>query len=251
MAIAIVVAGIFGCLIGSFLNVVIYRVPRKESIVSPGSRCPGCGADVRWYDNVPVVSWLVLRGRCRDCAEPISWRYPAVELLTGALFALAVVVHGVGPQLALDLPFIAMLVAIAMIDLDHRIVPNAIVYPGIVYGIVATGVISVGALPESLIAGLGAYLFLLLAALARPGGMGMGDVKLAGMMGVFLGLAVLPALLAAFLFGSVVGLGIMAARGVAARKQAVPFGPFLALGALVGLFAGQNLIALYAAAFIH
>lgn len=251
MALAIVAAGIFGCLIGSFLNVVIYRVPKKESIVSPGSRCPGCGADVRWFDNVPVISWLVLRGRCRDCGEPISWRYPAVELLTGALFALAVAVHGVTPQLALDLPFIAMLVAISLIDLDHRIVPNAIVYPGIVYGIAVTGVISVGALPESLIAGLGAYGFLLLAALARPGGMGMGDVKLAGMMGVFLGLAILPALLAAFLFGSVIGLGIMAVRGVGARKQAVPFGPFLALGALIGLFTGQELIALYAAAFLH
>ena len=187
-----------GLVIGSFLNVVAYRLPRGESIVKPRSRCTSCGTEVRALDNIPLVSWLVLRGRCRHCRAQISARYPVVELVTGVVFAL----------------------------------------------------VRTGKLPELLIAGAAAFTLLLLAALAYPGGMGMGDVKLAGVMGLCLGLAVAPALLIAFFAGSVVGLGIMLRHGAGARKKAVPFGPFLALGGLVALVAGNELVHLYAHAFL-
>lgn len=250
MAALLVLAAVLGAAIGSFLNVVIHRLPAGESVISPGSRCPGCGHGVRSRDNVPIVSWLLLRGRCRDCGEPISARYPLVEALTGALFVGVVLRGGLTPQLALDLPFVAVLVAIAFIDLDHRIVPNRLVYPTIVWGVVLTALLLPGELPERLIAGAAAFAFLLTVALIYPRGMGMGDVKLAGAMGVYLGLAVVPALLAAFFVGSVVGIGLIARHGSAARKQAVPFAPFLAIGAVIGLLAGQELIALYANAFL-
>ena len=235
---------------GSFLNVVIHRLPRGESLVSPGSRCPACGSAIAPYDNVPVVSWLVLRGRCRRCGEPIPARYPLVELLTAATFAAVTIVRGVEEELIVTLPFAAVLIAVGGIDLEHRIVPNRIVVPAAVYALASSAILRPHELPELLIAGAAAFAFLLVAALAYPAGMGMGDVKLAGVIGLFLGLSVVPALVVAFAAGSVVGIAIMARQGLRARKSGVPFGPFLALGGLVGLLAGPELIDLYADNFL-
>ena len=247
----IVVAGLFGGLVGSFLNVVAYRVPRGESIVSPGSRCPGCGSPVKPYDNLPVLSWLLLRGRCRNCGTAISPRYPLVELLTALVFAAVVAVRGFDQDLVLELPFVATLIALAAIDFDHRLLPNKIVYPLAAYGVIATLLVDRDDLVENLIAGAGAFLFLLAAVLAYPRGMGMGDVKLGGAMGLFLGLSVIPALLVAFLSGSVLGLAIIAREGAAGRKKAVPFGVFLALGGIVGVLAGPELVDLYETNFLE
>ncbi|MEJ7894747.1 MAG: prepilin peptidase [Solirubrobacteraceae bacterium] len=245
MVAAVALIAVLGAVIGSFLNVVIHRVPRGESIVSPGSRCPACGTSVRALDNVPVVSWLLLRGRCRHCAEPISARYPLVEALTAAAFAGAALARGVDETLAIELPFLAILVAVAFIDLDHRIIPNAIVSPAAVYAVAITAVVATGELPAALIAGGAAFTGLLLAALAQPAGMGMGDVKLAGVMGLFLGAAVVPALFVAFLSGTVAGLVRIAREGADARKTGIPFGPFLALGGLAGVLAGPELVDFY------
>jgi leader peptidase (prepilin peptidase) / N-methyltransferase len=246
----VVVTGLFGAVIGSFLNVVAHRVPLGESIVSPGSRCPECGAPVKAYDNVPVVSWLVLRGRCRNCGAPISPRYPLVELATALAWAGVVAARGFDDNLVLELPFVAALIALAAIDFDHKLLPNKIVYPLAVYGVIATLLVDRGDLVENLIAGAGAFAFLLAAVIAYPRGMGMGDVKLAGAMGLYLGASVIPALLVAFLSGSVVGIVILAREGAAGRKKAVPFGIFLALGGIVGVLAGPELIDVYETNFL-
>jgi leader peptidase (prepilin peptidase)/N-methyltransferase len=249
-AIASVYAALLGACVGSFLNVVIWRVPRGESIASPPSHCPNCGARIKARDNIPIVSWLLLRGRCRSCGEPISVRYPLVEGLVAVLFAAITAVNGVEWDLAWQLPLAAVLVAVAAIDLDHQIIPNKIVYPAAVWGLVTALLIRPGDTPELLAWGAGAFAFLLLAALARPGGMGMGDVKLAGVMGLYLGSSVLPALLIAFLVGSLYGAVLMVRHGAGARKRGVPFGPFLALGGLIALLVGPDLIGVYKDAFL-
>ena len=235
----------FGLVIGSFLNVVAYRLPRGESLVAPASHCPGCNTPIRPWDNVPLFSWIFLRGRCRSCSERISPRYPLVELTTAVLFAGLALSYGLNDDLIALLPFAAMLIAVADIDLEHRIVPNRILLPMAVYGVAASAVVRTDMLPELLIAGAAAFTFLLLAALIHPAGMGMGDVKLAGVMGLYLGAAIAPALLIAFLSGSIVGVAILVRHGARGRKQAVPFAPFLALGAVVALFAGHQLVHLY------
>jgi leader peptidase (prepilin peptidase) / N-methyltransferase len=229
---------------------VIHRLPRGESLVHPRSRCPSCETQIAGYDNVPIVSWLVLRGRCRHCGAPISPRYPAVELITAAAFAAVVLVRGFDDDLILELPFVAALIALAGIDLDHKLLPNKIVYPLAAWGVVAVLIADRGDFAEHLIAGAGAFLFLFVAVLAYPRGMGMGDVKLAGAMGLYLGTAVIPALLAAFLTGSAVGVAIIAREGASARKKAVPFGIFLALGGIVGVLAGSELIDVYETNFL-
>jgi leader peptidase (prepilin peptidase)/N-methyltransferase len=240
----------FGAAIGSFLNVVIHRLPRSQSLAHPRSRCPGCGVEIRPRDNVPVLSWLALRGRCRGCGEAISLRYPAVELVTALAFVAVVAANGLSPRLWALLPFTAMLVAVAFIDLEHRIVPNRILLPMAVWAL-ATGVLfRLGELPSLLIAGAAAFTFLLVAALAYPAGMGMGDVKLAGVMGLYLGASVAPALFVAFVAGSLIGIAIVARLGAAGRKQRVPFAPFLALGGLVGVLAGSELVELYTSHFL-
>jgi leader peptidase (prepilin peptidase)/N-methyltransferase len=249
-ALEILAGGLFGAIIGSFLNVVAHRVPRGESLVSPGSHCPGCGAELKPYDNIPLVSWLLLRGRCRNCGMRISPRYPLVELATAIAFAAVVAVRGFDNDLVLELPFVAALIALAAIDFDHKLLPNKIVYPLAAYGVIATLLVDQGDLVENLIAGAGAFLFLLVAVIAYPRGMGMGDVKLAGAMGLYLGLSVIPALLVAFLSGSLVGIVIIAREGAAGRKKAVPFGVFLALGGIVGVLAGPELIDLYETNFL-
>jgi leader peptidase (prepilin peptidase) / N-methyltransferase len=246
----VVLAGVFGAVVGSFLNVVIHRLPLGESLVHPRSRCPSCGTQIAGYDNIPIVSWLVLRGRCRHCQAPISPRYPAVELLTAVAFAAVVLVGGLDDDLVLELPFVAALIALAGIDYDHKLLPNRIVYPLAVWGLVATVLVDRDDLVEHLVAGAGAFLFLFLAVLAYPRGMGMGDVKLAGAMGLYLGVSVIPALLIAFLSGSIVGIVILAREGAAARKKAVPFGIFLALGGIVAVLVGPELVDLYEENFL-
>ena len=251
MGAEIAVVALLGALIGSFLNVVIYRLPLGESLVTPGSHCPACDAPVRAFDNVPVVSWLLLRGRCRRCGAPISPRYPIVELLTAACFGAVVAARGFDNDLWLELPFVACLIALAGIDLDHQLLPNKIVYPMAAYGLVAAALVDIGDFPEHLIAGSAAFAFLLIAVLAYPSGMGMGDVKLGGTMGLYLGVSVVPALLVAFLTGTLFGLVVIAREGAQARKKAVPFGIFLAIGGLVGVLVGPDLIDFYESTFLN
>ena len=246
----IAITGALGALVGSFLNVVIHRLPLRQSLVRPASRCPACEAAIAPYDNVPVLSWLLLRGRCRRCGRRISPRYPAVELLTAAAFAAVTAVRGFDEGLLLELPFVAVLIAVAGIDLEHRIVPNRIVVPAAIWAVAVAALALTSELPELLIAGAVAFTLLLLAALAYPAGMGMGDVKLAGVMGLYLGTAVAPALLAAFAAGAVVGIAMLAREGAGARKKGVPFAPFLALGGLVGVLVGPDLVDLYSERFL-
>lgn len=239
-------AGVMGIMIGSFLNVVIARLPEGGSLVKPASHCPKCETPIKPYDNIPVVSWLLLRGRCRACGEPISARYPLVELATALLFVTVVLVKGADRDAWLGLVLVTLLVPVALIDLDHRIIPNRIVVPGAIAAVAIVAATDSDALVQHLIAGAAAFLFLFLAVLAYPRGMGMGDVKLGGMLGLYLGSAVAPALLASFLSGSIVGGVIIARKGAAeGRKTAVPFGPFLALGALLGLFVGPDIVDWY------
>jgi leader peptidase (prepilin peptidase) / N-methyltransferase len=246
----VAIAAVAGLVAGSFFNVVIARIPRHESLLRPGSRCPHCGHPVRPYDNVPVVSWLILRGRCRDCGEPISARYPLIELVSAALFAAVVIDTGANEHVWLGLALVSVLVPVAFIDLDHRIIPNAIVLPGAVAAIAIVAATEPSRLAEHLIAGAAAAGFLLLAVLAYPRGMGMGDVKLAGVLGLYLGRSVGPAMLVALLSGTIVGVVIIARKGAAeGRKTAVPFGPFLALGGLVGLFFGSDIVDWYLDSF--
>ena len=246
VAFAAGLAALAGAMLGSFLNVVIWRLPRGESIVSPGSKCPECSVPVKPWDNVPVLSWVLLRGRCRACRHPISARYPFVEALTALLLALVPIALGVDTGVWLGFAFVLLLVPIAFIDLDHRIIPNTLTLLGTAAALVLVAALDADDLAEHLVAGLAAFLFLFAAALAYPSGMGMGDVKLAGVMGLFLGRAVGPAMLVALLSGTLVGVAIMAVKGTrAGRKTAVPFGPFLAFGSLVGLYAGDAIVDWY------
>jgi leader peptidase (prepilin peptidase)/N-methyltransferase len=249
---AITFAGVLGAIFGSFLNVVIHRLPRHESVVSPASHCPGCDTPVRPYDNIPILSWLLLRGHCRGCGEPISPRYPLVEAGTAALCVGAVIAHDSVSSIALSIALILIVVPAAVIDLEHRIIPNKITALGAVLALVLGTALDPSGEPTCLIAGAAAAGFLLVAALAYPGGMGMGDVKLAGVMGLFLGSAVASAILIALLSGVTVGAVVVARKGTAAgRKTAIPFGPFLAFGALVAVFVGQDIVQLYVNNFLH
>jgi leader peptidase (prepilin peptidase) / N-methyltransferase len=244
--------GVMGAVFGSFLNVVAYRMPRRESLVAPASHCTSCGSHVRAYDNVPIISWLVLRGHCRQCSAHISARYPLVEAATGVLCVGALLAHSSAVGIVLGVALVLVLVPAALIDLEHRIIPNKITALGALVAVVAGTVLDPGGEPSRLIAGAAAGGFLLLAALAYPRGMGMGDVKLAGVMGLFLGSAVAPAMLVAMLAGVVVGAAIIARKGTReGRKTAVPFGPFLALGGLVGLFAGSAIVHAYVHHFLR
>lgn len=249
---AITFAGVLGAIVGSFLNVVAYRLPRHESLIAPPSHCPKCDTPVRPYDNIPVLSWLFLRGHCRTCGDSISVRYPLVEALTGALCVGAVLTHHTAAGIALGVVLILLLVPAALIDLEHRIIPNKITALGAVLALGIGLALDPSGEPERLIAGAGAGGFLLLAALAYPGGMGMGDVKLAAVMGLFLGKAVAPAILIALLTGVLIGVVVIARKGTQdGRKTAIPFGPFLALGGLVAVFAGNSIVDLYVNNFLH
>jgi leader peptidase (prepilin peptidase) / N-methyltransferase len=251
VAVGAMLAGVLGAVIGSFLNVVAHRLPREESVVRPRSRCPGCETPIRPWDNVPVLSWLLLRGRCRDCDEPISPRYPLVEAGTALLCAAVVLADGLEPEALVGIAFVLLLVPITLIDLDVRLIPNKLTAPGAVLAVALVALTQPAALPEHLIAGAAAGGFLLVAAVVYPAGMGMGDVKLAAVMGLFLVRAVAPAMFVALIAGTLAGAALMA-RGTAAdgRKTAIPFGPYLALGGIVGLFAGDAIVDWYLNTFL-
>jgi leader peptidase (prepilin peptidase) / N-methyltransferase len=250
MAAAATFAFLGGLLAGSFTTVVGHRVPRGESIVGPRSRCPACGVQIAAYDNVPVFSWLLLRGRARCCGGAISAGYPLTELALGLVYAATVLVLWDDPgEVALGLVFVTALAAVTLTDLERRIIPNKVLLVAAVLGAAIVAVADPGSLPERAIAAVAAGGLLFLAALAYPRGMGLGDVKLAAVMGLFLGRDVAPAILVALLAGSAFGLAMIGRHGLAARKQAIPFGPFLALGGVVGLLAGDQLIDWYLGTF--
>jgi leader peptidase (prepilin peptidase)/N-methyltransferase len=232
-----------GLAVGSFLNVVAARVPLRRSIASPGSACMACETAIAWYDNVPVFSWLLLRGRCRNCNASISWRYPAVELATAVLAAACFWRFGVSWDAAIAAFFCAVLVVLSSIDIERRIVPNRIVLPAAAIVLVAQTVVHPSV--EWLAAGLGASLFLFLAALAYPRGMGMGDVKLALLLGFALGRTVPVAMFAGALAALLPTVVLFARHGSVARKMAIPFAPFLAIGSILALFVGQPLLHAY------
>jgi leader peptidase (prepilin peptidase) / N-methyltransferase len=236
-----------GCLVGSFVTVLAHRIPRGEGFVTGRSRCPSCGAQIGARDNVPVLSWLWLRGRCRNCGEPISVRYPLAEAGLGALWAATYLILGDDDvaELVLGLVLCALLVTITLTDLELRVIPNALVLAGAVTAIVVVAATDANELPDRLIAAAIAGGVLFLVVLAYPRGMGMGDAKLVAMMGLYLGRAIAPAVLVGFLVGAVVGVAMIARRGAEARKQAIPFGPFLALGGVVGLWFGDEMVDWY------
>ena len=243
------VAAVLGLCVGSFLNVVIARLPAGRSIVTPPSACPGCASPIAWYDNVPVLSFLLLRARCRQCRVAISWRYPLVELATAGLFALAAARTGFDARLLPALVLCAALVAITGIDLDHQIIPDAITLPGVAFGFAASLLVGQPHWLESLIGILlGGGLFFVIIVVSR-GGMGGGDMKLGAMLGAFLGWRMtLVAIMIAVLIGGVVAIGLLA-TGRRGRKQPVPFGPFLAIGGLTALFWGESLLRWYLGVF--
>jgi leader peptidase (prepilin peptidase)/N-methyltransferase len=245
----LVVFVLFGLLVGSFLNVVIARVPEGRSLVRPGSACPGCGAAIAWYDNVPILSFVALRGRCRACATPITWRYPLVEAVTAGLFAAAGIAFGPTLQGVVAAALLAALVAITVIDLERQIIPDVISLPGIVAGVLANLAVGRVLWMESLLGiVVGGGLFLVII-LASGGGMGGGDMKLGAMLGAFLGWkVVLLSVFIAVVVGGALAVALMAS-GVRGRKDPIPFGPFLAAGGAAGLFWGERMVQWYLSGF--
>jgi leader peptidase (prepilin peptidase) / N-methyltransferase len=247
MLVAALCAFVLGLVLGSFVTAVAHRVPRGMPIAAARSECPACGTRIAARDNVPIVSWLALGGRARCCGARVSPRYPLTELSLGLLFALTVVVHwgDSAAEVAIDLVFLTMLAAITLTDLEQRIIPNKVLLAGAIICLAIAIPTDPGGLPERAIAAAAAGGVFFLVVLAYPKGMGLGDVKLAATMGLFLGRAVAPAILVGLLAGSLVGLALIARHGSRARKMAVPFGPFLALGGVVGMLAGDQLVDLY------
>lgn len=249
----VLLAALIGLCVGSFLNVVIYRLPLGQSLVSPGSRCPKCGYELRWYDNLPVLSWAWLGGRCRRCRAPISPQYPIVELVTGLLFVLVVWLTPVGPLLVSRLILVAILIALFGIDLEHQILPNSITLPGIIIGLMFSFIAPPGwkdALLGTLLGGGVLYgIAAAYYAVRREEGLGMGDVKMLAMIGAFLGWkAVLVTMVLSSFSGAAIGLALIAAqRG--GMKLALPFGTFLAVGAVAAMLAGDPLLTWYAGFF--
>jgi leader peptidase (prepilin peptidase) / N-methyltransferase len=232
-----------GLALGSFLNVVAARVPLRRSLVSPGSSCMSCGHEIAWRDNVPVLSWLLLRGRCRNCSASIPWRYPAVELGSALLVAGCVWKFGLHPEALVAAFFCLALVAVSATDVEHGIIPNRIVLPAAAIVLAAQTALHFG--PQWAIGALAASGFLFAAALAAPKGMGMGDVKLALLLGAMLGKYVSVAMFLGIVAAMVPALFLIARLGMGARKVKLPFGPFLALGGVVALFAGPALLHAY------
>jgi leader peptidase (prepilin peptidase)/N-methyltransferase len=229
--------------LGSFLNVVAARVPLRRSIVRPPSACMSCSERIAWYDNLPVLSWFLLRGRCRHCKARIPWVYPAVELVTAFLVAGCVLAFGLTWDALVASFFCAVLVVISATDLEHRIIPNRVVVPAAVIVLAAQTVLHPS--PAWALAAFGASAFLLAAAVAYPAGMGMGDVKLALLLGAMLGRVVPVGLMLGMLLALVPSVFLLARHGSAARKMGIPFGPFLALGSILALFWGDRLLEAY------
>lgn len=251
MLVVVLFMALLGLLIGSFAGVVAHRVPRGESPIGGRSRCDACGAAVAARDNVPVVSWLLLRGRCRSCGAAIPARYPLVELGLAVGFAAAYLAleDDGAAEVALGCTFLFVLAIVTLTDLERRIIPNAVLAPAAAAAVALTLLGDPGELPPRLLAAAIGGGVLLVVSLLHPRGMGMGDVKLAFVMGLFLGRAVAPALLIGFAAGAVWGLALIARHGSGARKRAVPFGPFLAFGGVVGLFAGDAIVDWYVDSF--
>jgi leader peptidase (prepilin peptidase)/N-methyltransferase len=243
-----VISFLLGLVVGSFLNVVVHRLPQGESLSRPSSRCPQCKTPIRWRDNIPVVSWLILRGRCRDCGEPISLRYPLVEAGTAVVFLLSFWRFGLGWSLLVAWAFIACMISVALIDHDHMIIPDKIVLPGALIGLVASIALDPSNWWKYLAACLGAAAFMLVLAMVWPGGMGPGDVKMALFMGAVLGVSVTVAVFVAFLTGAVVGVLLIATHR-RKRKDQIPFGPYLALGSIMALLGGQAVLQSYLSLF--
>lgn len=253
----IVLAAAFGgLLLGSFGNVVVHRVPRGESIVSPPSACPGCGTPIRNLDNIPVLSWLLLRGRCRSCGTGISWRYPALELGMAAAFAVTAATASAPRELLLSLPLVWSFLCLTLIDLEHKRLPDALTIPTLVAGIALAGAVAgmgsggLDAWLRALACAAGAFLVFLVIAIAAPGGFGLGDVKLAPSLALLVGLSprgpalTFTAFLLSFVLGSVIGIALMI-LGKAGRKTALPFGPFLVLGTLLVAWTDTALVELW------
>jgi leader peptidase (prepilin peptidase)/N-methyltransferase len=234
-----------GLAVGSFLNVLAARLPLKRSVVHPASACMSCGTEIRWYDNVPLLSYALLRGRCRTCGTGIGLRYPAVELVTALLVAGCVLAFGLTADAAVAAVFCIALVAVSATDLEHRIIPNKIVLPAA--AVVLAAQTALHPSPEWALCALGGSSFLFVAALAYPAGMGMGDVKLALLMGAMLGRTVGVALMLGMVTALVPGIFLLAKHGQKARKMGIPFGPFLAVGSVVALFWGHRLLDAYLA----
>jgi leader peptidase (prepilin peptidase) / N-methyltransferase len=253
---AVVVTFIFGLCVGSFLNVVIARLPAGRSVVSPGSACPQCGSAIAWYDNFPLLSYALLGARCRACRNAISWRYPAVELAGGALFALAYLHFGPTPRLGAALILLSGLIAITGIDLDHQIIPDVLSISGIAAGLLwslTPGAIGWRDSLFGVLVGGGVFVVIILAStlvLGQPG-MGVGDAKLGAMLGAFLGwkLALLSILMSVLIGGPLATTLLVSGRKT--RKDPLPFGPFLALGGMISLFWGDSLLAWYVRQFLN
>jgi leader peptidase (prepilin peptidase)/N-methyltransferase len=251
LAAGIVLAALMGLVFGSFANVVVHRVPLKQSIVKPASRCPSCGVELRARDNIPVVSWLLLRGKCRNCGARISPRYPAIEILTGVLFGLAAWRNRPSSDLIAYLPLLWVLVVLSFIDLEHKLLPNRIVVPAFVAGVVLLGIATavgppgIGAWVRALLGAAVAFATFFILALISPRGMGMGDVKLSAVLGLALTYLGWPRLLVGFFIsfaaGAVGGIAMIAARR-AGMKSEVPFGPYLALGTIVAVLFGGPIV---------
>ncbi len=243
-------AFVLGAIFGSFANVLIYRLPRGESILWPGSRCPACGHFLRWWENVPLLSFFLLRGRCAACSAPISWRYPAVELLVALIFTYAGARHGPSWDAVRTAALGVLLVPVVFIDLEHRLIPDRITLPGMLIGLgLSFAREGLPGLVAAVLAGLGAGGALLLVALASRGGMGGGDIKLAAMLGCFSGWPkVAVGLFLGVVLGGLVALGLLL-TGRKGRKDFIPFGPALALGGFVGMEWGGELLQAYLRAF--
>jgi len=247
----IAIALVLGLAFGSFMTVAIYRVPAGESLVRPRSRCPGCGAPISIADNIPVISWLLLRGRCRACGARIPPVYPLTEFVSGGLFVAVVLVYEDPWRVVLLAPFAGLMVAISVIDIRHRRIPNRLVYPAlaIAAAIIVVGDLAGGGL-DALDAGIGLFAYglgLMIIALISPQGMGMGDVKLAGLIGLVLGSIGLELVAVAAGMGILLGGAgaVVALLGGAGRKSAIPFGPFLAAGAVIAVFVGHQIADAY------
>jgi leader peptidase (prepilin peptidase)/N-methyltransferase len=246
----ILLLALLGLALGSFASVVAHRVPRGESIVAPRSRCSGCGTQIEARDNIPVVSWLVLRGRCRHCGARISPFYPLLELGLAVGFVAALLAFEDEPaEIALACVFLFTLAVVTVTDLELRIIPNRVLLPAAVIGIALIAAFAPDTLAERAISGAAAFGLLFVVALAYPQGMGMGDVKLAAVLGLYLGRAVAPAMLIGFALGALYGAILIARHGAEARKRAVPFGPFLAAGSAIALFVGDDIVDWYTDTF--
>ena len=245
----IVVAVLFGLVVGSFLNVVIHRVPLRQSVVWPSSRCPNCEAPIKSFDNVPLLSYLLLRGKCRSCGTPISPRYPLVEVLTGVLFGIAAYRYGLSLEFVSAIILIGVLVVLAGTDLEYRLLPNAIVFPATIVGLVLSVALEPSRWWVYLVSTVGVAGALFALAIARPGGMGMGDVKMGGMLGAFLGLYALLAVFLGALLGAILA-GVLMATGRMQRSTALPFGVFLAVAGVLVSFVGPQIWGSYSELFL-